>query len=99
VGNDTDPNNLYSTYGSQRPWGSMPVLSESSVLKNPQLKPEAISTYEIGINIALFQQRVDLDVTYYDIRTKDQILPLTLTETSGYASRVINAGEIRNAGI
>lgn len=99
VGNDTGPYSLYSTYGAQLPWGSTPVLSESGTLRNPQLKPESIDTWEIGINTSLLQQRVNLDVTYYDIRSRDQILPLALAESTGYGSRVINAGEIKSTGI
>lgn len=99
VGNDTGPYSLYSTYGALQPWGTTPTLAESSTLRNPQLKPESIDTYEIGLNVVLLQNRFDFDITYYDIRSKDQILPLSLTETSGYQSRVINAGEIRNSGI
>lgn len=99
VGKDTGPYELYSAYGSQAPWGTTPILSEPGGLKNPQLKPEDISTYEFGLNIQLMQNRFGIDVTYYDIRAKDQILPLSLTETSGYSSRVINAGEITNKGI
>jgi TonB-linked SusC/RagA family outer membrane protein len=99
VGNDTGPYALYSTYGAQAPWGTTPTLTESGTLRNPQLKPEAISTYEAGLNVQLFQKRLDIDVTYYYIQSKDQILPLSLTETSGYSSRIINAGEITNRGI
>lgn len=99
VGNDTGPYSLYSTYSAQAPWGTTPTLSESATLRNPQLKPESTSTYEVGLNVQLMQNRFGVDVTYYDIRSRDQILPLTLTSTSGYESRIINAGEITNKGI
>lgn len=99
VGNDTGPYNLNSTYNSQLAWGTTATLSESGTLRNPQLKPESVNTYEIGLNVVLLDKRIDLDVTYYDIRSKDQILPLSLTQTSGFDSRFINAGEIKNTGI
>jgi TonB-linked SusC/RagA family outer membrane protein len=99
VGNDTGPYALYSTYSAGQPWGTIPTLSESGTLRNPQLKPESITTLEYGINVVLFDRRVDLDLTYYTITSKDQILPLSLTGTSGYESRIINAGEIKNSGI
>jgi TonB-linked SusC/RagA family outer membrane protein len=99
VGNDTGPYQLYNSFNYELPWGSELALSEPSALKNPQLKPESISTYEIGANVKLFDNRLGIDFTYYDIRSKDQILNIPLTETSGYSSRVINAGEIKNQGI
>jgi outer membrane receptor protein involved in Fe transport len=99
VGNDTGPYALYSTYSSQGPWGTTPTMAESSTLRNPQLKPESIDTYEAGLNVQLLENRFGIDVTYYFIRSRDQILPLSLTETSGFSSRIINAGEITNRGI
>lgn len=99
VGNDTGPYSLYSTYGAASPWGTTPSLTESGTLRNPQLKPESINTYEFGLNVILLNNRLNLDVTYYDIRSKDQILPLTLAGSTGYDSRVINAGEIKNSGV
>ncbi len=99
VGSDTGPYALNTVYNSGTPWGNTPSLGESGALQNPQLKPEAVNTYELGFNVVLFKGRIDFDVTRYDIRSKDQILPLTLAGSSGYDSRRINAGEIQNKGI
>ncbi len=99
VGNDTGPYNLLNTFGFQNPWGSELAVSESSGLKNPQLKPESVSTYEIGLDLRFLDNRIGVDATYYFISTKDQIIPIPITETSGYTSRIINAGEITNSGI
>ncbi|WP_160143851.1 SusC/RagA family TonB-linked outer membrane protein [Chryseolinea soli] len=99
VGRDTDPYSLNTVYGSGVTWGNTPSLGESGALLNPQLKPESVNTHELGINVVLFKGRIDLDVTRYDTRSKNQILPLTLAGSSGYDSRKINAGEIQNKGI
>ena len=37
-------------------------------------------------------------LTYYDNMTKDQIMPVEISPTSGYTSRVLNAGEVENKG-
>lgn len=99
VGNDTEPYQLFNSFGYQRPWAQNLALAENSSLKNPQLKPEFTTTYEAGLELGLFENRVGLDLTYYDIRSRDQILQVPLAETTGYTSRVINAGEIKNQGI
>ncbi len=99
VGNDTGPYQLYNSFNYELPWGNELALSEPNALKNPQLKPESINTYEIGANVKFFNNRLGIDFTYYDIRSKDQILNIPLSKTSGYDSRVINAGEIKNQGI
>lgn len=99
VGNDTDPYSLRNTYSYSQSWDGYAAVTTPSKLKNSNLKPESISTYEIGTNLQFFKNRLNLDVTYYDAHSRDQILPLEVSETSGYATRVINAGEIRNQGV
>jgi len=99
VGKDTGPYQLYNAYNTQNPFGNTPVLSETSGLKNPDLKPESINTYELGLELSLLEDRVGLDFTYYDIRSRDQVINIPLSNTSGYGSRAINAGEIKNQGI
>ncbi|MFT7036129.1 MAG: TonB-linked SusC/RagA family outer membrane protein [Cyclobacteriaceae bacterium] len=99
VGKDTSPYQLFNAYNTQNPYGGTPILSESSSLKNPGLKPESINTYELGLELSLFDDRLGLDVTYYDIRSRDQVINIPLSNTTGYNSRAINAGEIKNTGI
>ena len=99
VGNDTNPYSLRSTYGFVNPtWGDSYALTTGGVLPNTDLKPEKVFTYEIGSEIKLFDNRVNLDFTYYDIHSKNQIIQLPLSISSGYDSRMINAGEIQNKG-
>lgn len=99
VGNDTNPYSLRSTYGFVTPvWGEEFSLATGSGLPNAALKPEKVSTYEIGTDIRLFDNRLGFDFTYYDIRSKNQIIGLPLTSSTGYSSRTINAGEIQNKG-
>lgn len=100
VGNDTNPYSLRSTYGFVNPtWGDSYALTSGSALPNTELKPEKIFTYEFGSEIKLFDNRVNLDFTYYDIRSKNQIIQLPLAISSGYNSRMVNAGEIQNKGL
>lgn len=99
VGNDTGPYALRNTLGFSTPWGNNQGLVSPGNLKNPTLKPEAISTYEIGLDFGLFNNRIRTDITYYDINSKDQILNIPLTLSTGHDSRTINAGEIQNRGL
>ncbi len=99
VGNDTDPYNLRNTFAYGTPWGSNQSVSESNTLRNENLKPESVATFELGADVRLFKNRIGLDVTYFDIRSRDQIINVPIDRTSGYDFRVINAGEIRNYGV
>lgn len=69
-----------------------------STLANPNLKPLRTLTAEIGGNIKLLKNRIDLDVAYYYGTTKNQILDRVVDYASGYARQVINAGTVRNSG-
>lgn len=99
VGNDTDPFAFTQTYNRSDPYGAAQVYSETSRLSNLKLKPEISSSYEFGTELRFFHNRLGLDVTYYQSNTKNQILNIPLSNTSGYESRVINAGTIRNNGV
>lgn len=99
VGNDTDPFSFTQTYNRSDPFGAYQIYSETSSLANLNLKPEISSAYEFGADIRFLNNRIGLDVTYYQSRTKNQILNLPLDITSGYTTRKINAGLIRNNGV
>lgn len=99
VGNDTDPYSLTNVFNPGIAWGSVQTKSESNRLANAELKPERTGSLELGTDIRLFKGRLGMDFTYYDNRTRNQIIPIELDIATGYASRIINAGEIQNYGI
>jgi TonB-linked SusC/RagA family outer membrane protein len=99
VGNDTDPYALSNVYNSGVAWGAIQTKSESSRLSNAGLKPERTSSFETGLDLRMFNNKIGIDFTYFDNRTKNQIIPIELDIATGYASRIINAGEIQNKGI
>ena len=99
VGNDTDPYALRNTFSFNEPWGNSQRVSASSVLKNAELKPEKTHSIEVGADLRFFEGRLGLDFTYYKANVKNQILTLPVSNTSGYSSRIINAGEIENKGV
>lgn len=99
VGNDTDPYSLINTFKFEEPFGNAQQVSASDVLRNANLKPEESNSIEFGADIRLFKGRLGLDATYYQANTKNQILTLPVSYTSGFESRIINAGEIENKGV
>ncbi|MFC5046467.1 SusC/RagA family TonB-linked outer membrane protein [Aquimarina hainanensis] len=99
VGNDTDPYALRNTFSFNEPFGNHQRVSASTVLKNENLKPEEAASIEVGTDIRFFQNRLGIDLTYYKATVKNQILTLPVSNTSGFNSRIINAGEIENSGL
>jgi len=51
------------------------------------------------MELGFFQNRINLDVTYYETLTTDQIMAVPISGTSGFSSKVVNAGSIKNTGI
>lgn len=68
-------------------------------LPNKDLKPALISEYEAGIEGKFFDNRINLDLTFYNRFAKNQILSRDLDPSSGYTAQTINAGNVRNKGI
>ncbi|WP_430815042.1 SusC/RagA family TonB-linked outer membrane protein [Carboxylicivirga sp. RSCT41] len=99
VGNGTDPYRVKTLFETGTPFNGTPTFTLPSTLNNPELKAESTSEYEIGAEISAFNNRLFVDFSYYNRETKDQIIALDLSPTTGYASKYINAGKIRNNGI
>jgi hypothetical protein len=101
VGGDTDPYQLNLNYGLRSFTFQGNPLGEISSTTIPLygLKPTSTYSYEFGLDLRFFQNRVALDISYYNQSTKDQILSLPITGTTGYTSAMVNAGEISNRGV
>jgi TonB-linked SusC/RagA family outer membrane protein len=67
-------------------------------LANPNLKPERRKEFEVGIEASFFNNRIGIDLTYYNAKVEDQILSLPLAPSSGYTSQTANIGTISNKG-
>jgi len=68
-------------------------------LANPDLKWETTTTYNGGIDLGLFNNRLIFDITAYYKYTTNALLNLPVPTATGYLSTLANAGEISNKGI
>ncbi|MBR4336763.1 MAG: SusC/RagA family TonB-linked outer membrane protein [Bacteroidaceae bacterium] len=100
VGNATSAyRNSYYYYAQSAPFNGTTMLYKSKSYPNFDLKPERTRTWEVGMELGMFNNRLHLDVAYYNKSTIDQILSVTTARSSGITSKLINAGEITNKGI
>ena len=101
VGSDTDPYQLALNYatGKYSYAGYTIGMINNSTQPNKDLKPTRTNSFELGLEMKFLNNRLSLDMTYYNQLSKDQIIGLASTTTSGYSYRLINAGEIENKGI
>jgi outer membrane receptor protein involved in Fe transport len=74
-------------------------LYNPTALNNPNLKPLYTYSYETGLELQLFRNRLGFDFTVYTSETKDQILSSLLDRSTGYANLVVNAGRVKNSGV
>ena len=68
-------------------------------LPNPGLKWEKTKTFEIGLDVSFFENRLNTNITYYNRLTSDKYAAYTLPTTSGFSSITNNNGEFRNKGM
>lgn len=114
VGNDAPVYSLYPVYrlnfsyssglvgalpSNDLPFDGQPGATADPTIYDPSLTPEFTKSIELGLDLALFQDKVNLKVTAYDIRTTDQIAPISLPDETGYNQLVTNFGETSNKGI
>ncbi len=79
--------------------GTFDYATLSNQLKNPNLKPEITKEIEAGLELQFFKNRIGLDFTAFKKNSTDQIIPVSSAASTGFRTRVINAGEIENKGI
>lgn len=98
VGADTDPYQLYDTYGFTL-FGSNPLLTTSGIKMNKKIKSETTTSTELGLDLGFFNSRATLDISLYNTNSFNQILKVDITPTSGYTQELLNAGKINNKGL
>ena len=110
TGNDADPYYTSARFiqGTSRayygidvakfPMAGINAFQASATIGSSDLKPEMTTEYEIGLNLAFLDNRINIDAAYYNRETEDQIFTLPVDPATGYSSMVTNFGNVRNRG-
>lgn len=109
VGNDADPYLLESYYGKTTinggfgstvfPFNSVPGYTLGNQIGSADLKPEITTAYEVGLELAFLRNRLSVDASYYQNNSENQILAVPIAASTGFTSRVTNAGLVKNKGV
>ena len=99
VGNDAPYYAVSNTYNTGTAFGSANIFSSPTTSNNPNLKPEQTKSTEFGIELALFKNKVTMDVTFYDAKSFNQIIPVQVSRATGFNSSVKNSGTVQNKGV
>jgi outer membrane receptor protein involved in Fe transport len=104
VGSDTD----VSPYSNRLLYGVNPQLYASQpvgyyinpqIVPNPNLKPMTAEETELGLEMKMFNSRVNFDLAVYRKVTTDQIVRAQISDASGFVNTFINSGQSQNKGI
>ncbi|MCC8153682.1 MAG: TonB-dependent receptor [Tannerellaceae bacterium] len=99
VGNDLDPYKLITSYSiNTDPLGN-PIAEMSKVLYDPSVRSELVKSWEAGIELKFFDNRLGIDAAWYKSNSTRQLLEIPIDPFSGYAFKQINAGNIQNTGL
>src|SRR5690606_28198872 len=81
------------------PDGELVKGQAQSTFGNSALKWERTESFDLGVELGLFNNRVNLVFDYYDKRTNDLLYNVTIPAISGFTNTIVNVGDIGNRGI
>lgn len=99
VGNGAPANSLLDIYSKPTAFGSIPLYAVNNTKNNLGLKPEKSKSFEGGLEMNFLKNRLSLDLSIYQTNSVDQIIPVAVASSTGYASKFVNAGKISNNGV
>ena len=94
-------------------YNSLPILTNTTytlgrelvtgiypgIIPNPDLKWEKTAQFDIGLDIGLWNNRVNLTTDYYHKKTTDLIYDVAVPFVSGFNNSLQNIGSIQNEGL
>lgn len=93
----------YSSLASINPgsyiFGTNQVLASFVGISNPYLTWEESNQFDMGFDIELFNNRINLILDYYNRESKDMLLNDVIPAITGFNSQIVNKGTVRNRGI
>lgn len=82
------------------PFGSTPGYQiGTTTYQSGGLKPEYVNNKEVGIELGFLNNRINLEATYYSQNNTDQVLGIQLSNTTGFTTSFLNAGNFTNKGL
>ncbi len=97
VGKDATPLSIYPALEATEDWGG--GFRYGYYGPNPQLKPEMTTSYEVGFEARLFNDRVNTDFTYFWTKCQNQyITAFRLSYATGFVLNNMNVGTFTTRG-
>ncbi|MCD4736412.1 MAG: SusC/RagA family TonB-linked outer membrane protein [Bacteroidales bacterium] len=87
------------TAGIAFPYGGVPGFQVEGTIADPDLKNELTKAFEVGFDLRFLQNRLGLDIAYYNNQHEDLLLEVPVAASTGYLVLYTNAGRMENTGI
>lgn len=75
------------------------ALAPGSTVGNPKLKWEKTKSTNIGLDLTMFHNRLNMSVDWYNNKSDDLLMKVNIPSSTGYSSQFQNIGSIRNRGV
>ena len=99
VGGDAPYYDVYNSYTINTPVHGAAVINGVTALPNANLIPEKNKTWETGLEMNFLNGRVGFTADYYHSVQSNEILPISVSTTSGYNTFNVNGGSVENQGV
>jgi len=99
VGGDAPLYSVKNTFQYVSPFNGQPTSAAPVTNNNANLLPEKNQSYEFGLEASFLHNRVGFDVTYYTAKQLDQIMPVSVSSSTGYSTFYVNGGAVQNKGV
>ena len=88
--------NIFNS-GNGFPYGGQTGFVQSTILNDPNLKPEFTVSKEVGLE-AGFLKRFEIAMELYQTNTTNQTVPISISSATGYNTATVNTGEMQSQG-
>ncbi|QTE22198.1 SusC/RagA family TonB-linked outer membrane protein [Polaribacter cellanae] len=96
--NAAEPYQLDNTYNTST-FGNSTTITRPSNIPPSDLTFQTSESKEIGLSLGFFNNNLNVDFTYYDIKSDNQIMTSAVSLASGASKVTFNSGELTNRGI
>ncbi|MGK7393916.1 MAG: SusC/RagA family TonB-linked outer membrane protein [Candidatus Cyclobacteriaceae bacterium M3_2C_046] len=84
--------------GIQFPFLGSNAYTLGNTIGNNQIRPERMDTWELGLDMSLIQNRLAVDVAYFNTTNSDLLLSVPIATSTGYEAAYLNAGTMETNG-
>ena len=88
-----------SFYVNPYQWNGNFLMTAGDVIPDEHLKGGLITSYEAGIDVRIFKERLAININYYNETASDQPIQVNIDAVSGVTGKVINAASVKRNGL